>query len=96
MATEKRMLYVVAWGVECEEWHDTVDWTNIEEFEFGEIPDDRFVMTTWHTDEPLSEALWFAGQCADHPHVELTDTILVHIANAARRTEMVVLTPPAR
>ena len=23
-------LYVVAWGVECEGWHDTVDWTNLK------------------------------------------------------------------
>ena len=60
-------LYVVAWGVECEVWHDTVDETNLEMFDFGDIPDDRFVMTTWHTDEPLSEALWFGGQCAFIP-----------------------------
>lgn len=81
-------LYVVAWGVECEDWHDTVDWTNLEEFDFGDIPDDRFVMTTWHADEPLSEALWFAGHCAHHPDIELGQTILLHIAKAARRTEM--------
>jgi hypothetical protein len=81
-------LYVVAWGVECEEWHDTADWTNLEQFEFGHIPDDRFVMTTWHADEPLSEAMWFAGQCAFHPDIELDDTVIVHIADEAREAEM--------
>jgi hypothetical protein len=73
-------LYVVAWGVDCEMWHDSVDWAVLEMFNFGQIPDDRFVMTTWHSDEPLSEAFWFAGHCADHPDVELTETIIVHVA----------------
>ncbi|MDT9600231.1 DUF7684 family protein [Sphingosinicella rhizophila] len=82
-------LYLVAWGVECENWHDTVDWTNLEEFDFGDIPDDRFVMTTWHAGEPLSEAMWFAGQNAFHPHIELGDTVIVHVATEAKEVEIV-------
>jgi hypothetical protein len=64
-------LYVIAWGV---------DWANLEAFDFGDIPDDRIVMTTWHDNEPVSEAYRFAGHCAYHPHVELTETILLHVA----------------
>ena len=64
-------LYAVAWGRECEKWHDAVDWAVLETFDYGDIPDDNFVMTTWHAEERLSEALWFAGNCAFHPHVEL-------------------------
>jgi len=41
-------LYMMAWGDGCSRWHDSVDWASLEEFDFGEIPDDRFVMTTWH------------------------------------------------
>lgn len=78
-------LYFIAWGVDCEAWHDTVDWTNLEAFDFGDIPDDRFVMTTWHDKEPLSEALWFAGNCASHPDIELVDTVIVHVAREERR-----------
>lgn len=80
-------LYVVAWGTECEKWHDTVDWLNVEEFD-GNIPEDRFVMTTWHTDEPLSEAMWFAGQCAYHSTVELSNTLVLHIASQAREADL--------
>lgn len=80
--------YVVAWGTECEQWHDTVDYSVLEEFDYGDIPNDRFIMTTWHADEPLSEAMWFAGQCAYHPDVELADTIMLHIANQAREAEL--------
>ncbi|MBL8656298.1 MAG: hypothetical protein JNJ92_02935 [Altererythrobacter sp.] len=64
-------------------WHDAVDWAVLEEFDYGEIPDERFVMISWHDNEPLSEALWFAGQCAFHPDVELKGTLIVHVAQAA-------------
>lgn len=88
---ESGCLYFIAWGIDCEAWHDTVDWTNLEAFDFGEIPDDRFVMTTWHDKESLSEALWFAGNCAPHPDIELVDTVIVHIALGERRTAMLQL-----
>lgn len=81
-------LYMVAWGVACSQWDDAVDWALLEEFDFGEIPDERFVMTTWHEGVPLSEALWFAGQCAHQRHVELRETLIVHIAQAERRESL--------
>ena len=50
-------VYVCAWGPDCERVHDIVD-----EIEVGlNSPTvvDRVVMTTWHSDEPLAEAIWF-------------------------------------
>lgn len=79
-------LYFIAWGVDCEDWHDAVDWTVLEAFDFGDVPDEKFIVTTWHDKEPLSEALWFAGNCASHPDVELTDTVIVHVTREERRT----------
>lgn len=76
--------YVIAWGQSCEAWHDSVDWVCLEAFGYGGIPDKDFVMTTWHAEEPLSEAFWFAGFCAHHPGVELGDTIVLHIAEDER------------
>lgn len=84
-------LYFIAWGIACEDWHDAVDWTVLEAFDFGEIPDDKFVMTTWHDKKPLSEALWFAGNCASHPDVHLAETVIVHISANERRTAMLQL-----
>jgi hypothetical protein len=72
-------LYFIAWGESCETWHDSVDWAVLDKFDFGEIPDDQFVMTTWHENEPLSEALWFVGNCASHPDIDLQETLLVHV-----------------
>ena len=79
-------LYFIAWGIDCEAWHDAVDWAVLEKFGYGEIPDDQFVMTTWHDKEPLSEAMWFAGNCAEHPDVELSDTVILHAAAVAQES----------
>jgi hypothetical protein len=32
--------------------------------------------------------MWFAGQCAFHPDIELGDTVILHVAKAAREREM--------
>jgi hypothetical protein len=88
---ESGCLYFIAWGVECEAWHDTVDWTVLEAFDFGDIPDNRFVMTTWHDKEPLSDALWFAGNSAWHPDIDLEGTVIVHVARDERRATMLEL-----
>lgn len=61
-------LQAVAGGRGCARWHDSVDGANLMEFDYGDIPDDRFVMTIWHENEPLEEALWFAGQSAFSPY----------------------------
>ena len=81
-------LYAVAWGADCEKWHDSVDGANLREFDYGDIPEDRFVMTTWHAKEPLREAFWFAGQCAFHPTVTLKSTIIVHVSADPREAAM--------
>ena len=81
-------LYMVAWGIKCTTWDDSVDHSMLAAFNYEEVPDEKFVMTTWHEDEPLGEALWFARHCAFHPDVELEHTLLVHIAPQARAEEL--------
>lgn len=82
-------LYFLAWGVDAEVWHDTVDETNLEEFNFCDIPEHRFIMTTWHADEPLNEAIWFAKHNAFHPSVELTSTVILHVCVEGKQSELV-------
>lgn len=72
-------LYMMAWGRECSSWDDSVDFANLEEFSYGEIPDDAFVMTTWHESEPLEEVFWFAKNSAFHPSIELDNTLILHL-----------------
>ena len=53
-------LYAMAWGIDCSLWDDSIDWANLEDFSYGDIPDDRFVMTTWHKGDSLGEVFYFA------------------------------------
>jgi len=79
---------MMAWGRECSRWDDAVDDANLARFEYGEVPEDQCVMTTWHEDETLSELFWFAKALANHPTVPLNHTVLLHIAPNGAETEM--------
>lgn len=82
--------YMMAWGVECDAWDDSVDWAYLEatgdDVDVSEV-NESFVMTTWHTDEPLIETFWFAGHCAVHPALDL-DLMLIDIGPKPRETAM--------
>lgn len=75
--------YMIAWGVDCSSWDDAVDMANIEAFDFGDIPDQHFIPTSWHADDPIEEVFGFCKYDAAHPVVELKQTVLLHIADAA-------------
>jgi hypothetical protein len=84
-------LYVVTWCVDCEGWHDKVDWAVLAKFAYGEIPDDSFVMTTWHDNEPLSEAFWYAGNCAILPDVDVPKMVVLHISGKPKKEALLTL-----
>ncbi|MGJ7608915.1 DUF7684 family protein [Variovorax sp. LT1R20] len=73
-------LYMMAWGRDCTLWDDSVDWANIDQFPFENIPEDRFVVTTWHDRDPLDDVFYFCKHLAIHATVELPQVILLHIA----------------
>ena len=54
---EEGLVYVCTWGEDCNRIHDIFDEVVIQmEIESKkEIP----IMTTWHADETIDEALWF-------------------------------------
>lgn len=81
-------LYMMAWGVACGSWHDSVDWAFLEASGYIEVPDDQFVMTTWHDNEPLSETMHFAVKDAWHPTVPLKDIIIIDICPESREAEL--------
>ena len=74
-------LYMMAWGKGCSSWDDSVDLANLKDFNFEEIPDEKFVMTTWHNNEPLEEVFWFSKHSAFHPNIEMQDTLIIHISD---------------
>lgn len=73
-------LCMPAWGERCDLWDDVVDWTLLEEFEFGDIPEDRFVMTSWHENQTLDEVFAYCKQLVLFDSVPLAQTVLLHIA----------------
>lgn len=81
-------LYMMAWGVECSSWDDSVDWANHTVTGVDDIPDDQFAMTTWHDNEPLADTFWFAGFAAHHPTVALEQIAIIDIGPANRKAEM--------
>ena len=83
-------LYMMAWGNECSTWDDSVDLANLEEFSYEDIPEDKFVITTWHEKESLTEAFWFSKNTACHPTVELPNTLLCHISTINREKELLL------
>ena len=57
---EQGIAYLCVWGTDCERVHDL--------FDLERMPDEpkgRVVMTTWHSKESLSEALWFFANCVE-------------------------------
>jgi hypothetical protein len=93
---------MMAWGPESSAWDDSVDAANLsalggEEAPCGkEIPDDDFVMTTWHDDEPLSETFWFSEHSAFHPTISINETIIVDVGPQARRTALIEMLKAAQ
>ena len=83
-------LFMMAWGKECSTWDNSVDFANLETFNFENIPDDKFVYTTWHEDEPLKEVFWFSKHSADHPEIEISSTLVLHISNQNKKTELTI------
>ena len=77
---------MMAWGKDCSSWDSSVDDANLEAFDFNYIPEEKFVMTTWHDNEPLEEVFWFSKHCAFHPEVDLQEFVLVHISSVDKES----------
>lgn len=72
---EQGAAYVCTWGPDCERVHDLFDVAVGERF-----PDEdaALVMTTWHADDDLDQALWFAmfSACPDDEFIETCGSLV--------------------
>ena len=55
--------YAVCCGHRCSTWDDSIDIAYLETDADFDPPEDRFVMTTWHEDQPLGEVVEFVLRC---------------------------------
>lgn len=76
---------MMAWGKDCSSWDDSIDYANMRQFDYEDIPDDDFVYTTWHENQSLSELFFFCLTCASHPTVELPLVTILHISDENQR-----------
>ena len=81
--------YMLAWGNECSAWEDAVDLANIEQFNFGEIPEDELVVTTRHANESLIDVFRFA-KTAEHACTEFSNTLILHLSFQNNETEYLI------
>ena len=82
---------MAAWGKDCTTWDDAVDEANLVAHDWGDVPEDRAVMTSWHVDESLEEACWFAKHTAFHPTLSLDRALIVDIATEDREAEALAM-----
>lgn len=76
--------YLMAWGADCNDWEDAVDFASLDATHFAKVDDEQFVVTTAHRDESLDDVFWFAKNGPEHPALTLKNTLLLHIAGAAQ------------
>lgn len=81
-------LYMLAWGKNSSAWHDSIDIANLKEFDYVDIPEDKFVITTWHDDELLRDVFWFSKNLAFHSTIEIRNTLILHISSKNREIEL--------
>lgn len=87
---ESGCLWMMAWGRDCSLWDDSVDCATIEKFP-GDVPDDKFVVTTWHNDETLEDVVSFAMFSANHSRVPLEKLVVLDIGPGGRDEEIAAL-----
>lgn len=80
-----------AWGNNCSSWDDSVDWANIELFNYNPIPPESLVLTTWHENETLEEAMFFIKHLITHEVHKLEYVIVLHISAVNQETEFYTL-----
>jgi hypothetical protein len=80
--------YFCCWGPDCERVHDLIDSANL-----ALAPDGPWAETTWHDNEPLSEAIWFSFNSArPDPAYEDTTHAVVGISIGNEQWSSEILT----
>lgn len=63
---QTKCYYAVCGGESCEIWHDTIDEAHVMSDPNFRPPDEKFMMTSWHDQEPPSEVFWFLLHCTNY------------------------------
>lgn len=82
--------WALTWGIDCLAWHDSIDDANFDRFIPGSIPDDQYVITTWHEDETIEDVLFFAKFNAlwSTADLDLVDLLILDVGTVGRKEEI--------
>ncbi len=73
--------YVVAGGVDCEQWHDIADEEFIAQFPNQGQQDEDFVMTSWHTSESPEDVAFFFVNHTNFDHHDFKRFVVVQFGD---------------
>lgn len=79
--------YMMAWGLECSSWDDSVDWACIAQHEQAGFTKEQCVTTTWHKNETLNEVFFYAKHVANHEAFQLDNLLVIHISALNKESE---------
>ena len=83
-------LFAMAFGPDSTLWDDSIDHANLAEFNYGDIPADKFVLTSWHDKEPLKETMHFAkfNSLEAYDDRPLNDILILDFSHQSRANEI--------
>jgi hypothetical protein len=89
-ALDSGIAYLVAWGPDCERVHDVFDECIVDREVSGDRAPPGLVMTTWHADDSLEDALEFFALCAlpDGREWACTTWLAVSVGDVSRAEEI--------
>jgi hypothetical protein len=90
---EEGAVYICVWGTGCKRFHDIIDEVEVKMEASGRpcpALRGRTLMTTWHADDSLKEALWFLLSCAwpADDELESCSTIIMTFGNESWAKEV--------
>ena len=86
---ESGMKYAMVCGEDCQSWADSIRQANLEKVSIDNMQPEEFVMITRHQHERLRQVFWHAKKHARHTHVELNNTLVIHLGSQDRSLEYI-------
>lgn len=77
--------YIVSAGVGCESLHDAADQAFTSRFSHlpEQAQDERHVMTSWHSDEPMDDTTFFFAFSTSFDNHDFCEFLVLHVAGSA-------------
>jgi len=86
---EMGAMHVTICGEDCDSWKESIRQANLDMVSLDDMQPEQFVMITTHPYEGLRAVFKQLKKHARHTHVDLSFTLVVHLANESGESEYV-------